>query len=241
MTTRPDTLQGSLPLLVLNVLARRGPLHGYAITSRIQELSDVLRVEEARCIRRCIAWRSGLDQGANDHDGAQSPCPCIRDHSRRTATARGRARALAIDHHRGQSRAQARVEADACRGCRAWRMRSGGPAWIVRSTTRPPFISSAGSMSSSLQGCPPRKPRLRPSAHWESSPSPRTEPRRQTVPLARPVSPGHRTGSACRRARAPRRSGRHGHCDSVAGPGHRCQHRDLFPRQQPAAPHAAGF
>lgn len=46
MTTRSDTLQGSLPLLILNVLARRGPLHGYAITSRIQELSDVLRVEE---------------------------------------------------------------------------------------------------------------------------------------------------------------------------------------------------
>ena len=46
MTTRPDTLQGSLPLLVLNVLARRGALHGYAITSRIHELSDVLRVEE---------------------------------------------------------------------------------------------------------------------------------------------------------------------------------------------------
>src|SRR5262245_11453917 len=46
MTTRADTLQGSLPLLVLNVLARRGPLHGYASTSRIHELSDVLRVEE---------------------------------------------------------------------------------------------------------------------------------------------------------------------------------------------------
>ncbi len=46
MTTRPDTLQGSLPLLVLNVLARRGPLHGYAMTTRIHQLSDVLRVEE---------------------------------------------------------------------------------------------------------------------------------------------------------------------------------------------------
>jgi transcriptional regulator len=46
MTTRSDTLQGSLPLLVLNVLAKRGPLHGYAITSRIHELSDALRVEE---------------------------------------------------------------------------------------------------------------------------------------------------------------------------------------------------
>jgi PadR family transcriptional regulator, regulatory protein PadR len=46
MPTRPDTLQGSLPLLVLTVLHRRGPLHGYAITSHIQSLSDVLRVEE---------------------------------------------------------------------------------------------------------------------------------------------------------------------------------------------------
>jgi transcriptional regulator len=46
MATRPDTLQGSLPLLVLTILHRRGPLHGYAITSCIQDLSDTLRVEE---------------------------------------------------------------------------------------------------------------------------------------------------------------------------------------------------
>src|SRR5437867_13005710 len=46
MPTRPDTLQGSLPLLVLTTLDRRGPLHGYAITSHIQAVSDVLRVEE---------------------------------------------------------------------------------------------------------------------------------------------------------------------------------------------------
>jgi PadR family transcriptional regulator PadR len=46
MPTRPDTLQGALPLLVLMVLARRGPLHGYAITTHIHSLSDVLRIEE---------------------------------------------------------------------------------------------------------------------------------------------------------------------------------------------------
>ena len=46
MPTRPDTLQGSLSILVLTILDRRGPLHGYAITSRIQGLSDILRVEE---------------------------------------------------------------------------------------------------------------------------------------------------------------------------------------------------
>jgi PadR family transcriptional regulator, regulatory protein PadR len=46
MPTRPDTLQGSLPLLVLTILDRRGPLHGYAITSQIHGLSDALRIEE---------------------------------------------------------------------------------------------------------------------------------------------------------------------------------------------------
>jgi transcriptional regulator len=44
---RQDSLQGSLPLLVLKILARRGPLHGYAITAQIEAMSaEVLRVEE---------------------------------------------------------------------------------------------------------------------------------------------------------------------------------------------------
>ena len=44
---RPDTLQGSLDLLVLKILSRRPRLHGYAIMSAIQDMSgDVLRAEE---------------------------------------------------------------------------------------------------------------------------------------------------------------------------------------------------
>jgi len=43
---RPDALQGSLPLLVLKILERRGPLHGYGITNHIESASDLLRVEE---------------------------------------------------------------------------------------------------------------------------------------------------------------------------------------------------
>ena len=44
---RADTLQGSLDLLVLKILSRRAPLHGYAIMTAVEELSeDVLRVEE---------------------------------------------------------------------------------------------------------------------------------------------------------------------------------------------------
>jgi DNA-binding PadR family transcriptional regulator len=35
-----------LPLLVLKILDRRGPLHGYGITAQIETISDLLRVEE---------------------------------------------------------------------------------------------------------------------------------------------------------------------------------------------------
>ena len=43
---RADALQGSLPLLVLKILDRRGRLHGYGITTHIESVSDLLRVEE---------------------------------------------------------------------------------------------------------------------------------------------------------------------------------------------------
>jgi PadR family transcriptional regulator PadR len=44
---RPDSLQGSLDLLVLKILSRRPRLHGYAIMTAIKERSgEVLRAEE---------------------------------------------------------------------------------------------------------------------------------------------------------------------------------------------------
>ena len=44
---RQDSFQGSIPLLVLKILARRGPLHGYGLTTHIEQMSeDVLQVEE---------------------------------------------------------------------------------------------------------------------------------------------------------------------------------------------------
>ena len=46
-TPKNDILQGTLPLLVLRTLSSSKRLHGYAITSRIHEVSaDLLRVEE---------------------------------------------------------------------------------------------------------------------------------------------------------------------------------------------------
>jgi transcriptional regulator len=45
--SRYDALQGALPLLVLKILARRGPLHGYGLTTEIETMSaQVLRVEQ---------------------------------------------------------------------------------------------------------------------------------------------------------------------------------------------------
>src|SRR5262249_38486650 len=44
---KADALQGSLELLILKILERRAPLHGYAIMTAIEQISDgVLRVEE---------------------------------------------------------------------------------------------------------------------------------------------------------------------------------------------------
>ena len=44
---KPDSLQGSLDLMVLKILSRRPRLHGYAIMAAIKAMSDeVLRVEE---------------------------------------------------------------------------------------------------------------------------------------------------------------------------------------------------
>jgi transcriptional regulator len=42
-----DRLKGTLDLLVLKILASQGRMHGYAITLRIEEISEsVLRLEE---------------------------------------------------------------------------------------------------------------------------------------------------------------------------------------------------
>jgi PadR family transcriptional regulator, regulatory protein PadR len=44
---KPDTLQGSLDLLVLKILSRRPDLHGYAILTAIRQTSgEVLNAEE---------------------------------------------------------------------------------------------------------------------------------------------------------------------------------------------------
>jgi PadR family transcriptional regulator, regulatory protein PadR len=50
---KPNSAQTALDLLVLTVLDRRGPLHGYGIASAIEDLSqEALRIEEGSLYRR---------------------------------------------------------------------------------------------------------------------------------------------------------------------------------------------
>lgn len=47
MEERPEIPPGTLGMLILKTLARRGPSHGYGIAQHIQQVSeDVLQVEE---------------------------------------------------------------------------------------------------------------------------------------------------------------------------------------------------
>jgi hypothetical protein len=50
-----DLLQGTLGMLILKSVSL-GPLHGYGILLRIQQISkDRLEIQQALCTRRCIA------------------------------------------------------------------------------------------------------------------------------------------------------------------------------------------
>ncbi len=47
VSPKPNSAQSAMDLLVLTVLQRRGPLHGYGIATEIEQLSaEALRVEE---------------------------------------------------------------------------------------------------------------------------------------------------------------------------------------------------
>ena len=54
MKDKTDVLQGTLALMVLKTLDVLGPLHGYGIARRIEQISgDLLTSTRARCIRCC--------------------------------------------------------------------------------------------------------------------------------------------------------------------------------------------
>jgi len=57
----PNSAQSALDLLVLTVLSRRTPLHGYGIATAIEELSEeATAVEEGSLYRLFTGWKSRL-------------------------------------------------------------------------------------------------------------------------------------------------------------------------------------
>jgi Transcriptional regulator PadR-like family len=92
--SRTDSLQGTLPLLVLTILDRRGPLHGYGITEHIESLSDVLRVEEGSLYPALHR----MEEAAMGGHGSQSPRPPVRNHRHGPPAARRRGEPLAHRH-----------------------------------------------------------------------------------------------------------------------------------------------
>ena len=101
---RQDALQGSLPLLVLTLLARRGALHGYGIATAIEGMSDeTLRCQEGSLPRASSPRRGWLDQGPleDDRQRAQGSVYDITPDGRKQLTseeARWRAITAAVGH-----------------------------------------------------------------------------------------------------------------------------------------------
>ena len=68
-----DRLQGTLDLLVLKTLASRGPMHGYAITLNVEQISENgLRLEEGSLYpalhRMTQSGWLRAEWGASDHN-----------------------------------------------------------------------------------------------------------------------------------------------------------------------------
>jgi len=71
-TAKSDIPQGTLDLLIMQVAAL-GPIHGYAIAQRLQQISrDVLQVQQGTLYPACIAWRRSAFLQPNGNDGDQA-------------------------------------------------------------------------------------------------------------------------------------------------------------------------
>jgi DNA-binding PadR family transcriptional regulator len=56
---KAGVLQGTLDLMVLQMLATPGPQHGYAMAARIEQVSSgAIQLNRGRSIQACCAWNS---------------------------------------------------------------------------------------------------------------------------------------------------------------------------------------
>jgi hypothetical protein len=67
---KSDLLQGTLDLLILQIVAL-GPVHGYAVAQRLQQISGEVAGNRGRSIRPSIAWKSAA--GSRRNGGIRRP------------------------------------------------------------------------------------------------------------------------------------------------------------------------
>ena len=72
-SARPEVLQGTLDLMVLKTLDAMGPLHGYGVARRIEQISqDVLQLNEgtvyASLLRLCQKGWISSEWGASENN-----------------------------------------------------------------------------------------------------------------------------------------------------------------------------
>lgn len=85
MTRTPDLLPGTLNLLILRTL-QRDPLHGWAISERIQQISrDVLQINQGRSIRPSIGSSTRAGSRLSGKSRSWAAAPSITTSPRRAA------------------------------------------------------------------------------------------------------------------------------------------------------------
>ena len=224
---RADLPQGTLDLLILKVVAL-GPLHGYAIAQRLQQISkDVVQVQQGSLYP---ALHRLENRGFLAAEWKLSDTG--REAKFYRLTAKGRAQL-------GPRRTSWRRLTEAVGLILAARKgERDGTSWAGCSAASP--RGAARRRAARPPGAPDR--RLRARRHGRGrGPPPRAAgargpragqgglPRRAGHPAARRPRPG----PALRLAGAAQEPGLHPGRGAVPGPGHRRQHRDLHPRGQP--------
>ncbi len=109
-SSKAELLQGTLDLLILKTL-QGDPLHGYAITQRIQQRSEEILVVEEGSLYPCLyrMEAKGWIKGEWGKVGEQSPRQILFADACRTETARGRDRTLGTRLPRHHSRSANRL------------------------------------------------------------------------------------------------------------------------------------
>src|SRR6188508_210743 len=107
---RSSILQGTLDLMVLKTLEQMGPLHGYGIARRIEQVGEQAVIVNQGTIYLCLVrlLQKRLDLGPVGDIREQPQGQVLHDYQSRTRAAQSRDRELGTHLRRHRPRAAAR-------------------------------------------------------------------------------------------------------------------------------------